>query len=70
MPQVEQNLAEAAKAVRKTLKTTFLDNDALAQDVAKEFGITTQELSEAVNGNMKPKQVRIRQRLYKKFNIK
>lgn len=66
----EQNLAEGVQAIYKQIKIRLFEKNMTQIELANLIGEGPQQLSRAIHGDMQPKSVEIRQKVYRVLDIK
>ena len=66
----EQALLTSAKEVEKEIKTALLDKDMSQKELTELIGEkSTPQVNRAIKGDMSPKSIRIREKIYTVLNI-
>lgn len=65
----EQKLMDAAAEIKENIKIALLRNHITQVEVAKKIGENEPQVSRAINGDMSPKSVAIRQKIYEVLGI-
>lgn len=67
---MEQELAQSAKEVKKQIKLNLIKKGMTQVKLADAIGEGPVQLSRAINGDMSPKSVFIRKKVYKALGMK
>lgn len=66
----EEALQEAASTVKKAIKKRLIDRNMTQKEIADMIGISQQQMTRAVAGASGPRDVEIRQQVYKILDMK
>lgn len=66
---VEQSLEATAKSIKKRIKMGLYERDMSQVELAELIGETTPQVSRAINGDISPKSVKIREKIYRVLGI-
>lgn len=67
---VEEQLINAAKEVSKRIKIALIEKGLSQVDLARILDVGTPQLNRAIKGNLSPKSIEIRKRIYHLLDIK
>ncbi|ANK66561.1 helix-turn-helix domain-containing protein [Loigolactobacillus backii] len=67
---VEENLKATAKSIKKQIKVKLLERDISQIELAEMIHENTSQVSRAISGDISPKSIKIRERIYFILNIK
>ena len=65
----ERTLLADAKNVTKLIKSGLLDKGISQVELADMTGVTVQQINRAVNADLTPKSIKLRERIYKVLDI-
>ena len=65
----ERTLLADAKNVTKLIKSGVLDKGISQVELADMTGVTVQQINRAVNADLTPKSIKLRERIYKVLDI-
>ncbi|MCC7667471.1 transcriptional regulator [Liquorilactobacillus satsumensis] len=66
---VEQSLVETAKEVKKQIKFHLLERDMTQVELAELIGEGVIQVNRAISGDMSPKSVNIRKKIYRVLDM-
>lgn len=67
---VEEQLINAAKEVSKRIKIALIEKGLSQVDLARILNVGTPQLNRAIKGDLSPKSIAIRKRIYHLLDIK
>ena len=67
---VEEQLINVAKEVSKRIKIALIEKGLSQVDLARILDVGTPQLNRAIKGNLSPKSIEIRKRIYHLLDIK